>query len=86
VAPIVTAAISHLHRGHFLVSDAKVSGTVAAAPQRGQCLLPRNIIAKHEGQAIVARREPQNWQSGASLELAAPQFGQLSVCACIVQF
>ncbi|MEP6568623.1 MAG: hypothetical protein ABJC10_02525 [Acidobacteriota bacterium] len=42
-----------------------------------------NIIAKHDGQAIVARREPQNWQEGASVELAAPQFGQLSVSACI---
>jgi hypothetical protein len=42
-----------------------------------------NIIAKHEGQATVARREPQNWHSGASVELAAPQFGQLRVSACI---
>jgi len=59
------------------------SGTVAAAPQRGQCLLPMNIIAKHEGQATVARREPQNWQSGISVDIAAPQFGQLSVSARI---
>jgi hypothetical protein len=43
-----------------------------------------NIMAKHDGQATVARRDPQNWQSGASVELAAPQFGQLSVSACIV--
>ncbi|HLN98494.1 MAG TPA: hypothetical protein VK208_08545 [Pyrinomonadaceae bacterium] len=57
---------------------------MAAAPQRGQCLLPLNIIAKQEGQAIVASREPQNWHAGASVELAAPQFGQLSVSACIV--
>jgi hypothetical protein len=42
-----------------------------------------NIIAKHEGQATVARRELQNWQAGASVELAAPQFGQLRVSACI---
>jgi hypothetical protein len=42
-----------------------------------------NIIAKHEGQAIVASRELQNWQSGASVELAAPQFGQFKVWACI---
>jgi len=41
-----------------------------------------NIIAKHEGQATVASREPQNWQAGASVELAAPQFGQLRVSAC----
>jgi hypothetical protein len=42
-----------------------------------------NIIAKHDGQATVARREPQNWQAGASVELAAPQLGQLRVSACI---
>jgi hypothetical protein len=42
-----------------------------------------NIMAKQEGQAIVASRDWQNWQSGASVELAAPQFGQLSVSACI---
>src|SRR6185295_10765679 len=42
-----------------------------------------NIIAKHDGQATVARREPQNWHAGASVELAAPQFGQLRVSACI---
>jgi len=42
-----------------------------------------NIIAKHEGQATVAKRDPQNWHNGASVEVAAPQFGQLSVSACI---
>jgi hypothetical protein len=42
-----------------------------------------NIIAKHDGQATVASREPQNWQDGTSAELAAPQFGQLSVTACM---
>jgi hypothetical protein len=42
-----------------------------------------NIIAKQDGQAMVARRDPQNWQSGASEEEAAPQFGQLRVSACI---
>jgi hypothetical protein len=42
-----------------------------------------NIIAKQEGQATVAKRDPQNWHCGASAELAAPQFGQLSVSACI---
>jgi hypothetical protein len=42
-----------------------------------------NIIAKHEGQAIVASREPQNWQVGASVAVAAPQLGQLSVSAFI---
>jgi hypothetical protein len=44
-----------------------------------------NIIAKHSGQATVARRELQNWHSGAAVELAAPQFGQLRVSACIVR-
>ncbi len=34
---------------------------------------------------MVARREPQNWQSGSSVEVAAPQFGQLSVSGCIVR-
>jgi hypothetical protein len=42
-----------------------------------------NIIAKHDGQAIVASREPQYWHAGASVELAAPQFGQFRVSACI---
>jgi hypothetical protein len=40
-------------------------------------------MAKHEGQAMVARRDLQYWHSGASVELAAPQFGQLRVSACI---
>jgi len=44
-----------------------------------------NIIAKHEGQATVASREPQNWHSGASVEVAAPQLGQLSVSACTLR-
>jgi hypothetical protein len=42
-----------------------------------------NIIAKQEGQATVASRELQNWHSDASVEVAAPQFGQLSVSACM---
>jgi hypothetical protein len=42
-----------------------------------------NIMAKHDGQAMVASRELQNWQEGASVELAAPQFGQFRVSACI---
>jgi hypothetical protein len=43
-----------------------------------------NITAKHDGQATVARREPQNWHAGAAVELAAPQFGQLRVSASII--
>jgi hypothetical protein len=42
-----------------------------------------NIVAKQDGQATVAKRELQNWHSGASVAEAAPQFGQLSVSACI---
>jgi hypothetical protein len=59
-------------------------GIAATAPHRGQCLLPRNIIAKQDGQATVAKRDPQNWHSGASVEVDAPQFGQLSDSACIM--
>jgi len=43
-------------------------------------------MAKHDGQATVASREPQNWHNGALLELEAPQFGQLSVSACMHRF
>jgi hypothetical protein len=42
-----------------------------------------NIMPKHEGQATVASREPQYWHSGASVDVAAPHIGQLSVSACI---
>lgn len=71
------------HRGHGRASSSPLAGLTAAAPQRGQCLLPRNIKPKHEGQETVARRDRQNSQKEASVELAAPQFGQLSVSACI---
>jgi len=72
-----------LQRGHLVSSAALVVGTTAAAPQRGQCLLPTKIMPKHEGQATVASREPQKRHSGSSVAVAAPQFGQLSVSACI---
>ena len=42
-----------------------------------------NIMPKHEGQATVASREPQNRHSAASVDVAAPHIGQLSVSACI---
>jgi hypothetical protein len=42
-----------------------------------------NIMPKHEGQATVASRELQYWHSGASVDVAAPHIGQLSVSACI---
>jgi len=32
---------------------------------------------------MVARRDLQYWHSGASVEVAAPQFGQFNVSACI---
>jgi hypothetical protein len=42
-------------------------------------------MPKHEGQATVANREPQKRHSGSSVAVAAPQFGQLSVSACITR-
>src|SRR4029079_4358591 len=84
VEPMVTRAMSVWQRGHFRSFASATSGTAAAAPQRWQCLLPTNIIAKHDGQATVARRELQNWHNGASVELAAPQLGQCRVSACIL--
>ncbi len=76
VVPITTDFISIWQRGHKRAAMSALSGTTAAAPHRGQCLLPRNIMPKHEGQEIVARRDPQNAHNDASVELAAPQFGQ----------
>jgi hypothetical protein len=35
-----------------------------------------NIMPKQEGQATVASRDSQNAHRTASVELAAPQFGQ----------
>jgi hypothetical protein len=42
-----------------------------------------NIMPKHEGQAMVASFDSQYWHRGESDEIAAPQFGQLRVRACI---
>jgi hypothetical protein len=42
-----------------------------------------NIMPKHEAHAIVASFDSQYWQTGESDEIAAPQFGQLSVSASI---
>jgi len=70
--------MSSLHRGHFL-SATNDSLALAAAPQREQCLLPTNIIAKQEGQATVARRASQKRHCGASLATDAPHIGQLRV-------
>jgi hypothetical protein len=38
-----------------------------------------NIMAKHDGQATVASFDSQYRHCGESEEIAAPQFGQLSV-------
>jgi len=78
-------AISSLQRGHFKIESSAVVGSAAAAPQCGQCRLPANIIAKQEGQAIVASFDSQYRHRGESDEIAAPQFGQLRVTACIRQ-
>ncbi|HEV2883225.1 MAG TPA: hypothetical protein VGW36_00110 [Pyrinomonadaceae bacterium] len=74
--------MSLLQRGQLRFPVSALSEIAAAVPQRGQCLLPINIMLKQDGQAIVASRELQNWHNGASAELAAPQLGQLRVCAC----
>jgi hypothetical protein len=42
-----------------------------------------NIIPKHEAQEIVASFDSQNWHFEESEEIAAPQLGQLRVCASI---
>ncbi|HKP37458.1 MAG TPA: hypothetical protein VJT71_11425 [Pyrinomonadaceae bacterium] len=42
-----------------------------------------NIIAKQAGQAMVANFDSQYRHCEASEETAAPQFGQLRVCASI---
>jgi len=72
-----------LHRGHFNTESSAAVACAATAPQRGQCLLPMNIMAKHDGHAIVASFDSQYWHCGELDEIAAPQFGQLSVCASI---
>jgi hypothetical protein len=43
-----------------------------------------NIMPKHDAHAMVASFDSQYWQCDASEEIAAPQFGQLRVSACIV--
>jgi hypothetical protein len=42
-----------------------------------------NIMPKHEPHAMVASFDSQYWQRDESDEIAAPQFGQLRVSACI---
>jgi hypothetical protein len=43
-----------------------------------------NIIPKHDGQAMVARRAPQCSHRGASVAADAPHMGQFSVSAGMV--
>jgi hypothetical protein len=76
--------MSARHRGHFNGVSSAASARAAAVPQCGQCLLPLNIMPKHDGQATVARRDSQKTQIEASEELAAPQLGQLSVLASMI--
>jgi len=76
--------MSILQRGHFSTDNCAAVGWMGAAPQCGQYLLPMNIMPKHEGQATVASFDSQYWHCGESDEIAAPQLGQLSVCACIL--
>jgi len=71
------------HRGHSNTDSSAAVAGVAAAPHLGQCLLPMNIMAKHDGQEIVASFDSQYWHCGESDEIAAPQFGQFNVCACM---
>jgi hypothetical protein len=57
--PSVMEDIFVRHRGHFNTESSAAVACAAAAPQRGQCLLPMNIIAKHDGQEIVASFDSQ---------------------------
>jgi hypothetical protein len=43
-----------------------------------------NIIAKHDGQAMVASCAPQYVQCDVAVEVAAPHIGQFIVAASIV--
>jgi hypothetical protein len=71
------------HLGQLPGDKFPLARVAAAAPQRGQCLLPMNIMPKHEAQEIVASRDSQYLQSGSSVDVAAPHIGQLSVSAFI---
>ena len=83
IVPSVIEDIFDLHRGHFNTESSAAVACTAAAPQCGQCLLPMNIMAKQDGQATVASLDSQYLHCGESDEIAAPQFGQLRVCASI---
>jgi hypothetical protein len=55
----------------------------ARAPQCWQWRLPWKLRPKHEGQAMVASRDLQKRQFGASVETAAPHEGQFNVAVFI---
>jgi len=48
-----------LHRGHGNTESGAAVACAAGAPQRRQCWLPMNIMAKQEGQATVASFDSQ---------------------------
>jgi len=50
-----------------------------AAPHRGQCWLPTNIISPQEAHDTVADLVSQYLQRGSSAEIAAAHLGQLTV-------
>src|ERR1051325_9135791 len=81
--PSLTDDMSILQRGHLSIDSAAELASAAIAPQCGQCLLPRNIMPKHEGHMTVASFDSQYWHCGESDEMAAPQFGQFRLCAFI---
>jgi hypothetical protein len=70
----------HSGDGHSQ-SEAAPRHCTAGLPQCGQNFASWNIIPKQAGQAMLARRAPQCWQFGASLDAAAPQLWQFNVRA-----
>jgi len=75
--------MSTSQRGHFKIESALAVDATAATPQCGQCRAPMNIMPKQDGHATVASFDSQYWHCGESDEIAAPQLGQLRVCACM---
>jgi hypothetical protein len=76
--------MSVLQRGHFKTESSAAVGIPAAAPQCGQCLLPKNINPKQAGHATVASFDSQYLHCDESELIAAPQLGQLRVWASIL--
>jgi len=76
--------MSTSQRGHFKTDSVAGPASTAAAPQWGQCRAPMNIMPKQDGHATLASFDSQYWHCGESDEIAAPQLGQLRVCACMI--